>query len=562
MAYSLRPLPPVAVLCYIGVILPRSSGVSHRPPKDRPNFVMFFVDDLGYGDTGFTGHPTTQTPNIDRLAFGGKILTTWYAGYPVCSASRASLMTGRQSQRTGVPGVLNPVQAIGLPLNETTLAEQLKKAEYATAIVGKWHLGQRNVYLPGNRGFDYYLGIPYSVDMGMAQRTECNRSCTTSGSSNLLGADEKVDGDEWMMQAYKAGGYLWQEESGERRPLLPLVYQEHGHTRVLEQPVDLTKLDEKYNSFVVDFIANHADSPFFLYLPFSHVHTTASNQPEKQYAGCAFKNKTLRGPFGDALLEADWIVGNVYKAIVEADIEENTLILFTGDNGPWLQQGLSSGSTGLFTGRYSGYWNTGKGSTWEGGIREPAFAYWKGQISSFTRSAEVVSGMDVFPTLSGLAGVALPVDRTYDGRDMKEVLLNDGGRSKHDFLFFYGGCMKWGTPAAVRHGKWKAHWCTGPGLSGCLGCKKQIYDTPLLFNVDKDPSEAEPVDPEGVEAKAALARIETALRDEMAKFSATRAVPEPDGPDEGPGKYGVCCDRKRRCDCNGSPSTLSQLEFV
>merc|ERR1711865_490140 len=159
-------------------------------------------------------------------------------------------------------------------------------------------------------------------------------------------------------------------------------------------------------------------------------------------------------------------------------------MLFTGDNGPWMIQGLSGGSTGLLTGRFSGYWNTGKGSTWEGGIREPAFAYWKGQVTPFTRTAEVVSSLDLFPTLSKLAGLELPADRVFDGKDMSDVLLNDAGKSKHEYLFFYGGCGPKGKPSSVRHGKWKAHWCTGPGLSGCTNCKVIKYDTPLLFNVE------------------------------------------------------------------------------
>jgi arylsulfatase A len=429
---------------------------------------MLFVDDLGYGDTGFTGHPTVNTPNIDGLAFGGKVLTTWYSGCAVCSGSRASLMTGRQFSRLGVPGVYGPTVSAGLPLNETTLAEQLKKANYSTAIMGKWHLGQRAKYLPGSRGFDYYLGIPYSDDMGKARATSCNKSQGVSASPN-------GDMGDWMRQLYEEAGYVdttVEDQSDPAGSFLPLVYQEFGKTKVLEQPLDFTTLADKYNDYVMNFVENHKDAPFLLYMPFSHVHTTANNQPEKQYAGCQFKNTSRRGKFGDALAEADWIIGNLLKKIKDAGIEDNTLILFTGDNGPWLSQGLSGGSPGLLTGRHSGYWNTGKGSTWEGGIREAAFAYWKGQVDSFTRSAEVVSSMDVFPTFSALAGVPLPKGVDYDGRDMSDVLLKAQGQSKHEFLFHYGACAKNGAPATVRHGAWKAHWCTGPGLGGCTNCKK------------------------------------------------------------------------------------------
>jgi len=325
--------------------------------------------------------------------------------------------------------------------------------------------------------------------------------------------------------------------------------QTGGKTTVLEQPVDFTFLADKYNEFAGDFIKNHTSDPFFLYMPFSHVHTTASNMPEKQYAGCEWKNTSRRGPFGDALSEVDWIIGNVHQAVKDAGIEENTLMLFTGDNGPWMIQGLSGGSTGLLTGRYSGYWNTGKGSTWEGGIREAAFAYWKGQIQPFTRTSEVVSSLDLFPTLTKLAGLELPANRVYDGVDMSDVLLKEGGKSKHDFLFFYGGCGGKAKPSSVRHGKWKAHWCTGPGLGG--KDKKITYDTPLLFNVEKDPSEAEPVSTDSGEGKDVVEAIMAAYDDEVASFTTQNLIAEPDEEGEGPDHYAVCCDLSLNCKCDG-----------
>jgi arylsulfatase A len=439
-----------------------------------------------------------------------------------------------------------------LPLNETTLAEQLKKANYSTAIMGKWHLGQRKPYLPGSRGFDYYLGIPYSDDMGSARATSCSKH------GDVAAQRGNPDG-QWMRQLYEEAGYVNKAVEDTEDPaadFLPLVYQEGKKTWILEQPLDFTHLAEKYNSFVEGFVHRHANSPFFLYMPFSHVHTTNSIQPEKQYAGCQWQNTSRRGKFGDALSEVDWIIGNLMKTLEAAGIEENTVIMFTGDNGPWMMQGLSGGSHGLLTGRYSGYWNTGKGSTWEGGIREAAFAYWKGQIGPFTRSAEVVSSMDVFPTFSAIAGVALPPGVTYDGRDMSDVLFK-GGKSKHEFLFHYGGCSNNTYPATCRHGPWKAHWCTGPGLGGCPNCRTIRYaeEKPLLFNVEVDPSESTPVDTKAsVEGAAAMIRIVSALAMEKATFVHQANVPLPDGHGEGPGMYGVCCDRSKNCDCDGRPS--------
>jgi len=531
----------------------RKSSARPRAPADRPNFIMLFVDDLGYGDTGFTGHPTTKTPNIDSLAWGGKVLTTWYSGCAVCSGSRAALMTGRQFTRTGVPGVFGSTVNVGLPLNETTLAEQLKTKGYATGIVGKWHLGQRQVYLPGSRGFDYYLGIPYSDDMGNGRASSCPHSTSTKSEDNHA---SRVHSD-WMLEAYEVMGYVHPADTFDGDPAaqhLPLIYQEFNRTRVVEQPLDFTHLAEKYNDFALEFIKEHKDQPFFFYMPFSHVHTTTGTQPEKQYAGCAWKNSTRRGAFGDALAEVDWIVGNVVQSLKEHAIDENTLILFTGDNGPWMMQGLSGGSHGLLSGRYAGYWNTGKGSTWEGGIREAAFAHWKGTIKPFTRTSEVVSSLDVMPTLSTLAGVPLPSDRIYDGRDMSEVLLKEDGRSKHGFLFFYGGCSSnHSKPSSVRHGKYKAHWCTGPGLGG-PGVHKEYSVYPLLFDVDKDPSEAEPIStgemPAGSEDAAAMHRIMNAYTTEVATFVLGHLLPAPDGPGEGPGRYGVCCNRAKACDCS------------
>jgi arylsulfatase A len=332
--------------------IPGSCAVTGRDPLDRPNFVLFFVDDLGYGDLGFTGNPTTSTPNIDRLAWNGKILTTWYSGCSVCSCSRAALMTGRQYPRTGVREVFRSTDRLGLPLAEVTVAEQLKKANYTTGIVGKWHLGQRLVYLPGNQGFDYYLGIPYSDDMGNGRRSTC---------PNIK---EEVDQDFTAPPPPPNEDFAaW---------YLPLVYQEHNKTRIVEQPLDLTTLAQKYTHFATKFIQDHKDEPFLLYFPFSHVHATSgyrsdwSATPNMQYASCDFQNTTKRGPFGDALAEVDWMIGNVHETLERFGLEENTLILFTSDNGPWTQRLYDGGSYGIFSGEYAGYSYTGKHTTWEG----------------------------------------------------------------------------------------------------------------------------------------------------------------------------------------------------
>ena len=334
-------------------------------------------------------------------------------------------MTGRQFPRTGLPGVIGPDCSYGLNLNEITIAQQLKKGGYATGIVGKWHLGQRKVYLPGNRGFDSYLGIPFSDDMGVAWESSCPATDSqdkgaSDDTETLFRRDEKEqqqqqqqqrpiseafhnefennEHDEWSSRdLYEKFGFLNAKGvdnnakgpdkatttatgaavNGRDKPpndkgtkWLPLVHQKFNETRILEQPVDLTTLAQKYSDFATNFIKEHhtnSSKPFFLYVPFSHVHCTSykGHSFEKQYAGCDFRNSTERGIYGDALAETDWIVGNIVQTIRDLDIEEDTLILFTSDNGPWMTMGLSGGSAGVFTGRFAeGYTNTAKGTTW------------------------------------------------------------------------------------------------------------------------------------------------------------------------------------------------------
>jgi arylsulfatase A len=393
--------------------------------------------------------------------------------------------------------------------------------------------------LPGNRGFDYYLGIPYSDDMGDGITPHCPANLDGDFREEVppQSPSESTE-SRWARERYEALGLLTanfagkgptleaDEQSDPAGSFLPLVYQEKNVTKILEQPLDFGTLAQKYSDFATSFLDNHKDGPFLLYMPFSHVHVTASSQPQRQYAGCPHKGTTLRGPFGDALAESDWIVGNVMKKLEDLGIDDNTLVLFSSDNGPWLMEAVSGGSEGLFTGRASGYWDTGKGSSWEGGIREPAFAYWKGTIQPFSRSAEIMSTLDVFPTLSALAGIELPADRVYDGRDATDILLKEGGKTKHDFLFLYGSCNpgSYQSISAVRHGPYKAHWCTAPGLGQRSENLTKIYDPPLLFNVEVDPSESRPLNKENENPKdpddmAAMKRILKAYAMEKVRLS-------------------------------------------
>jgi len=556
---------PLAFWFLCGGCLAPGAALRHREGTnrtDRPNFVLFFVDDLGYGDTGFTGSHE-KTPNIDRLAKGGRELQTWYSGCPICSGSRAALLTGRQFTRIGIAPGLPPSTPGGLPLSEITIAEHLKMAGYATAIVGKWHLGARRVHLPANQGFDSFLGIPYSCDMGRAQRSKCGKTIEEkarlrpAADSNVSKADSNVSKEAETEPPHPSDQHenLFGDEGDQH---LPLVEQAGSATRVLAQPLDFTTLGENLSSFAVNFIKMHADRPFFLYVPFTHVHVTLVDEVYgMQYAGCRFRGQSSRGGFGDALLEVDWMIGNIHQALVEYGVESNTLILFTGDNGPWLGKGDAGGSVGPFNGSSAGYWNVGKGSTWEGGIREPAFAYWKGKIQPGITD-EVVSSLDVFPTFAALAGLPLPTDRVYDGKDMSDVLLQNNGSSKHEILFFYGGCS-WtlDMPTAARYGKWKAHFCTGPGERGCHGCKLKVeYKEPLLFNIVDDPAESNPLTTKThPEVRPVIKHFQEAFTMEAMTFHyGNRAQHEPEEPGEGPGKYGVCCNRDNHCFCPADPT--------
>lgn len=273
----------------------------------------------------------------------------------------------------------------------------------------------------------------------------------------------------------------------------------------------------------------------------------------------------------------DGIVGSIVNKLVSLDLMQDTLILLAADNGPWVQQGLSAGSVGLLTGQYADYTNTAKGSTWEGGIRVPSFVHWEGVIPPFSRSSEVLSSLDVFPTLSSLAGIeGLPPDREIDGKDHSLLWLDDTDTvpSQHEFLFYYGSChlekkKNETTPvgiSAVRHGKFKAHFCTSPGLGGNFSLTKHYPQYPLLFDIDQDPSESIPISTglypsdDNKEHQEAMDRIMRAYAMEKATFELGTIVPEPDGPGEGPDSYGLCCDRSKNCNCQEDKKKKKDIE--
>lgn len=403
----------------------------------RPNIVVILADDLGYGDLGCYGHPTILTPNLDKMAEEGLRFTQFYVGAAVCTPSRAAFLTGRLGIRTGVYGkrdVFFPNSTGGLPLSEITIPEVLKTKGYATGIVGKWHLGSQPQYLPIHQGFDYWFGIPYSNDMGK------------------IGVGRLPDG--------KITGFA------EREKYVPTPL--YRNDKVIEEEPDQHYLTQRYTQEATDFIkkSSKANKPFFLYY--------ASNFPHVPlYASPAFEGKSKRGIYGDVVAELDWSVGQVLQTLKDLKIDNNTLVIFTSDNGPWLMLDEEGGSAGLL--------HEGKNSTYEGGMREPAIVWWPGKIKPNTVSESLANSMDLLPTFAKLAGAELPKDRVLDGSDISGLLLGKTNKVR-DMIYYYINENLY----AIRKGAWKAHFTTHPSYSKEAPVP---HDPPLLYNVEVDPSE-------------------------------------------------------------------------
>lgn len=386
---------------------------------------------MGYGDIGPFGSKLNRTPNLDRMAAEGMKLTSFYAA-PVCTPSRAQLMTGCYAKRVSMPNVIGPVCPTGLSAKEHTLATLLKGQGYATMAVGKWHLGDQPDFLPTRRGFDHYLGLPYSNDMGGRNR--------------------------------QANAAAKKKKAGDRSaPPLPLLRDE----KVIEAPADQDTLTARYTDEAVKFITANQHHPFFLYLPHTAVHVPL-------HPGAAFKGKSANGRYGDWVEEVDWSVGRVLDTLRDLKLTERTLVLFTSDNGPWRMKGTNAGSPGPLRG--------GKATTWEGGVREPTIAWWPGSIAAGTVCDAALSEMDVLPTFVKLTGTQVPADRKIDGKDMWPLLTGETKTSPHEALYYFNG----NKLEAVRSGPWKlAIAPQGTGLPE--GVAEPVKHTgPRLYNLDTD----------------------------------------------------------------------------
>ena len=412
------------------------SGCQQASPPLPPNIIIIFTDDQGYQDLGCFGSPDIETPNLDQMANRGIRLTQFYAAQAVCSASRAGLLTGCYPNRIGIHNALMPNSPIGLHPDEVTLAELLKQKEYATALYGKWHLGDHPDFLPTRQGFDEFFGIPYSNDM-------------------------------WPNHPQQGTVFNF--------PPLPL----YEGDKIVDTLTDQTLLTTQLTERSVDFIHRNSKKPFFLYLahPQPHVPLFVSDR---------FKGKSKRGLYGDVIMEIDWSVGEIMKALRTHEIEKNTLVIFTSDNGPWLSYGTHAGSALPL--------REGKGTAFEGGQREPTVMYMPGTLPAGRTITTPMMTIDLLPTIAHLTGTRLP-DRPIDGKNIMDVLTGVSDKSPQQAYYYY---YKVNELHGVRYGDWKMYfphnYRTLNGRPGGIDGRPAPYDyidlTSIeLYNLSTDTSE-------------------------------------------------------------------------
>jgi len=430
-------MPKILALTFIALA---ASSVLAQPSQSgrKPNFVVIFTDDQGYQDLGCYGSPDIKTPRTDQMAAEGMRFTDFYVAAPVCTPSRAALLTGSYPARNGMAGgVLHPNSTNGLNPDEITIAEILKAQGYATACIGKWHLGDAPVFLPTRQGFDVYFGIPFSNDMGYKP------------------ADVKET---------------------------PLMRGE----KVIEQPVDQRTLTERYTTESIKFITENKDRPFFLYLPHTMPHVPLF--VSKKFAG-----KSARGLYGDVIEEIDWSTGRILDALKGLGLDDDTLLVFTSDNGPWLVKGADGGSALPL--------RDGKATTYEGGVRVPCVMRWPGHIPEGVVSHELATAMDLLPTMVALAGAEAPQDRVIDGRDIRALVAGEAeAKSPHEAFFYH---TRQGALDGVRSGPWKL----------------LLHEPAELYHLEKDISESTNVAAENPEVAARLRRLAADFADDLAQHN-------------------------------------------
>ncbi len=401
---------PLLAFAFLTAALGSCPSVVSATDAPRPNVILIFIDDMGYGDVGFNGATVPKTPNLDQMAAEGMKFTDFYVGCAVCSGSRTALLTGCHYQRLSMKAVLFPNSKGGLHPDEVTLADMLKATGYRTACVGKWHLGHLPPCLPRNQGFDSYWGIPYSNDMWIDP-------------ANKLAADLVIR--EGLTRADLIAGH-------KKRHVVPILRNEE----VIEYPADQTTITRRYTEEAIRFINQGKEKPFFLYLPHTMVHLPLA------------VSKAFDNPDNDlitnAIEEVDWSVGEILKTVKAAGIADNTLIVFTSDNGAAVGSSLPLRAK--------------KGSVYDGGIREPTLMWWPGKIPAGSVCSEVAASIDMMPTLAALCGGELP-ERKIDGKNIWQLMSGaKDAKSPHEAYVLMHG------PGTVRSGKWKFYpWQEGKG---------------------------------------------------------------------------------------------------
>lgn len=434
----------------------------------RPNIVIILTDDQGYGDLGRYGATGFTTPNIDRMASEGVTFTQFTVSEAVCSASRSSLLTGCYAERIGIRGALTPSSTIGLDPEEETIASMLKKKGYATGIFGKWHLGAFPEFLPLQHGFDEYAGLPYSNDMW------------------------PVDFDGRPITDGVKTAY----------PPLPLM---EGNAKVDEVRTlaDQDKLTTFYTQRAVHFIERHKDHPFFLYVPHSMPHVPLGVSDR-------FRGKSAQGKYGDVIMEIDWSVGEILQAIRKNGLDDSTLVIFTSDNGPWMNFGNHAGSAGPL--------REGKGAMWEGGVRVPCVMRWPGRVAPGQECRKLASTIDLLPTIAAICSASLPA-RKIDGVNILPLLEGDPHATPRDeFLYYYDGELQ-----AVRKGKWKLHFPhtyrsyvgVVPGKDGHPGPYASGKTGLELYDLEADPGERHDVAGDHPEVVRSLQALGAAAREDL-----------------------------------------------
>lgn len=450
MQFKIKPMINFqSALSFGAASLLSMQSFANKPEPSKvklPNIVLIFIDDMGYGDVGCFGATQYNTPNIDRLAVNGMRFTNFYVAQAVSSASRAGLMTGCYSNRVGISGALSPSDSIGINPDEELMPELLGRKGYRNCIVGKWHLGRHLPFLPLQNGFDEYLGLPYSNDMW------------------------PVDYDGLPATKDKAANKL-------SYPPLPLI-KGNEKIREIKTLEDQSQLTTLYTEYAVDFINRNRKDPFFLYFAHSMCHVPLAVSDK-------FKGKSKQGLFGDVIMEIDWSVGEILKTLEKDGLTENTIVIFTSDNGPWLNFGNHAGSAGGL--------REGKGCSWEGGQRVPCIMSWPGKIPVGTICNNIASTIDILPTLCNITGADLP-KKKIDGVNILSLLKGDFDANPRDVFFYF---YRKNSLENVRKGQWKlvlphpfrSYEGQQPGIDGWPGKYTNTKTDYALYDLRRDPGE-------------------------------------------------------------------------